>query len=167
MLSEILLSQFDHEMETTRRVLARVPEAHAAWKPHPKSATLGFLAQHISNLVGFGSLIVHDTERDVNPPGGPARVSVPFTSTEVLLSTFDTNRAATRDAVAGASDEALMVPWALKNNGVALFSMPRAAVLRSFLTSHVIHHRGQLSVYLRLLDVPVPSIYGPSADEAR
>ena len=167
MLAELPLSQFDHEMATTRAVLSRVPEASAPWKPHPKSAALGALAQHITNLVGFGPLIIQQTERDVNPPGGPPRVSAVFTTTSALLAGFDANRAATRDALATATDEVLMVPWALKNGGKVLFSMPRAAVLRSFLISHVIHHRGQLSVYLRLLDVPLPPIYGPSADEAR
>jgi uncharacterized damage-inducible protein DinB len=166
MLAELLLSQFDHEMATTRALLSRVPEASASWKPHPKSTALGALAQHIANLVGFGPLIIRETERDVNPPGGPPRVPAVFSTISALLAGFDANRAATRDALAPATDEELMVPWALKNAGTVVFSMPRAAVLRSFLISHVIHHRGQLSVYLRLLDVPLPSIYGPSADEA-
>jgi len=166
MLAEILLSQFDHEMHTTRAVLAAVPEEQGEWRPHPKSTALGALAQHIANLVGFGPLIVQQEERDVHPPGEPPRVSVPFTGTGPLLAAFDANVLATREALTGAPDEVLMVPWALKNGGRVLFSMPRAAVLRSFLISHVIHHRGQLSVYLRLLDVPVPSIYGPTADTA-
>lgn len=167
MLAELLLSQFDHEMATTRALLSRVPEASASWKPHPKLTSLGALAQHITNLVGFGPLIIQETERDVNPPGGPPRVPVVFSTTSALLAHFDANTTATRDALASATDEGLMVPWALKNGGAVIFAMPRAAVLRSFMISHIIHHRGQLSVYLRLLDVPLPSIYGPSADEAR
>lgn len=166
MLAEILLSQFDHEMQTTRNVLAVVPETKAEWQPHPRSRALGPLAQHIANLVGFGPLILHEQERDVHPPGEPPRASVPFTGTGALLAAFDANVAATREALAGASDETLLVPWALKNQGRVLFAMPRAAVLRSFLISHLIHHRGQLSVYLRLLDVPLPPIYGPTADQA-
>lgn len=166
MLAELLLSQFDHEMSTTRTLLARLPEARAGWTPHPKSRSVGSLAQHIANLVGLGAVIVEQTERDVNPPGGPPVVPVPFTTTAVLLTAFDANRQATHVAIAGASDEELMVPWALKNGGAVLFAMPRAAVLRSFLISHIIHHRGQLSVYLRLLDVPLPPVYGPTADEA-
>jgi uncharacterized damage-inducible protein DinB len=167
MFAEILVPEFDHEMRTTRTVLARVPEAQADWKPHPKSTSLGGLAQHIANLVGFGELIVHQTERDVSPPGGPPIVSVPFTSTAALLATFDAHVITARGAILAASDAELLVPWALKRGGKILFSLPRASVLRSFLVSHVIHHRGQLSVYLRLLDVPLPPIYGPTADEAR
>ncbi len=166
MLSEILLSQFDHEMQTTRDVLARVPEAQADWKPHPRSTPLGTLAQHIANLVGFGAMIVHLEERDVSPPGGPPHAPVPFTGTGALLAAFDAGVQATRDALAGASDAALLVPWTLKAQGKALFSMPRASVLRSYMISHMIHHRGQLTVYLRLLDVPLPPIYGPTADQA-
>jgi uncharacterized damage-inducible protein DinB len=166
-LAELLLSQFDHEMATTHALLSRVPEASAPWKPHPKSTALGALAQHIATLVGFGAMIVEQTERDVNPPGGPPWAPVSFTTTPALLAAFDANVVATRKALAGASDEALMVPWSLKNGGAVLFAMPRAAVLRSFMISHIIHHRGQLSVYLRMLDVPLPSIYGPTADEAR
>jgi len=165
MLADSLLSQFDHEMQTTRNVLAVVPEARADWRPHPRSTALGVLAQHVANLVGFGPLIVRQEERDVHPPGEPPRASVPFTGTAPLLASFDANVEATREALAGASDETLLVPWALKNGGKVLFSMPRVSVLRSFLISHVIHHRGQLSVYLRLLDVPLPSIYGPTADQ--
>lgn len=166
-LADILLSQFDHEMATTRRVLACVPEAHADWKPHPKSTALGALAQHIATLSGFGAMIVQGTERDVNPAGGPPSAPVLFTTAAALLQTFDANVVATHAALTGVSDEVLMVPWALKHRGAIIFSMPRAAVLRSFMISHIIHHRGQLSVYLRLLDVSLPSIYGPTADEAR
>ena len=166
MLAEILLSQFDHEMQTTRNVLAVVPESRADWRPHPRSTPLGTLAQHISNLVGFGPLIIQQEERDVHPPGGPPRAAVAFTGTGPLLASFDANVRATREALTGVPDEVLMVPWALKNQGRVFFAMPRASVLRSFMISHIIHHRGQLSVYLRLLDVPLPSIYGPTADQA-
>lgn len=167
MYIDFYLPEFDHEMETTRRVLARVPEARAEWRPHSKSRPLGELAQHVANLVGFGELIVRQTERDVAPPGGPPVVSVPFTTSAALLQSFDANVASARAAIAGATDADLMVSWSLKRGGVPFFTLPRAAVLRSFLLSHLIHHRGQLSVYLRLLDVPLPAIYGPTADEAR
>ncbi len=164
---EYYVPEFDHEMQTTRAVLARVPEAHAEWRPHPKSTPLGQLAQHIANLVGFGELILTATERDVHPPGGSPVATVAFTTSEALLASFDLNVAATRAALLRTPEADLLVPWSLKRQGVAFFTLPRAAVLRSFLLSHVIHHRGQLSVYLRLLDVPLPPIYGPTADEAR
>lgn len=167
MFADFYLPEFDHEMETTRRVLARVPEAHVEWRPHPKSTPLGTLAQHITNLIGFGELIVRERERDVNPPGGPRYAPTPFSGTAAMLEAFDANVRRTRAAIAGATDEELMLSWTLRNGAQVFFSLPRAAALRSYLLSHSIHHRGQLSVYLRLLDVPVPSIYGPTADEAR
>lgn len=167
MFSDSYLPEFDHEMATTRRVLARVPEAKADWRPHPKSTPLGTLAQHITNLVGFGEQIVQARERDVNPPGGPRYTAVPFTTTAAMLGAFDANVQSARAAIAGATDEELLRSWTLKNGDAVFFSMPRTAVLRSYLMSHLIHHRGQLSLYLRLLDVPLPSIYGPTADEAR
>jgi len=167
MFADFYLPEFDHEMATTRRVLARVPDAQAGWRPHPKSTPLGTLAQHVTNLVGFGALIVQTHERDVAPTGGPAYTPVPFTTTADMLAAFDANVASARAAIAGADDAALMESWTLRRGAQVFFSLPRAAALRSYLLSHTIHHRGQLSVYLRLLDVPVPSIYGPTADEAR
>jgi len=167
MYLEYYLAEFDHEMRTTRTLLARVPDASASWRPHPKSTPAGTLAQHITNLVGVGVLIAQGSERDVSPPGGPPYVPVPFTSTAAMLEAFDANAAAARAAIAGISEAGLLEPWALKWGGTVIFSMPRAAVLRTYLLNHVIHHRGQLSVYLRLLDVPLPSMYGPTADEAK
>jgi len=164
---ETYLPEFEQEMLTTRAILARVPGARAEWRPHSKSRPLGELAQHIANLVGFGELIVTATERDVHPPGGAPVVSEEFTSPEALLASFDRNVAATRAALQRTSEADLAVSWSLKRQGVAFFTLPRWAVLRSFLLSHLIHHRGQLSVYLRLLDVPLPSVYGPTADEPR
>jgi uncharacterized damage-inducible protein DinB len=167
MFLEYFLGEFDHEMQTTRTLLARVPDASAGWRPHPKSTPVGTLAQHITNLVGFGALIAEQSERDVAPVGGPPHAPVPFTTTATMLDAFDTNVAASRAAIARLTEAALLEPWALKAGGHTIFSMPRAAVLRTYLLNHIIHHRGQLSVSLRLLDVPLPSIYGPTADEAR
>ena len=155
------LPQLDHEMSRTRRVVERAPEDRFDWKPHPKSFSLGALASHVANLPAWGVDVLTKTEYDVTaaqPPTAPA-------SKAALLTTFDDNVAATRSALAGKTDEELQVMWSLTRGGTAIFSMPRVSVLRSFVLSHMIHHRGQLSVYLRLLDVPVPSIYGPSADE--
>lgn len=163
---EYYLPEFDHEMQTTRAVLARVPEGRADWRPHAKSTPLGELAQHVANIAGYGEMVLTSGAQDFHPAGS-APVPVPvFRSTDALLASFDRNVAATRAALQRTTEADLTVPWSLKLQGVALFTLPRAAVLRSFVLSHLIHHRGQLSVYLRLLDVPVPSIYGPTADEA-
>jgi uncharacterized damage-inducible protein DinB len=158
---DALLPEFDHEMTTTRKLLERVPEDRLSWKPHAKSMSLGGLATHLSTLPWWGQVTVADSEFDLAAfPSQPEAAS-----RTQLLETFDRNVAATRAAIIGRSDAELMAPWALKRAGQTIFSMPKAAVWRSFVISHVVHHRGQLSVYLRLLDVPVPSIYGPSADE--
>lgn len=159
---DALLPEFDHEMTTTRKVLERAPESRFDWKPHAKSFSLGALATHVATMPGWGVETLTKTEYDVaaeQPPAAPA-------STVALLATFDENVAATRAALVGKTDEELLVVWTLKQGDNALFSMPRAGVMRSFVLNHLIHHRGQLSVYLRLLDIPVPSIYGPSADES-
>ncbi len=163
-IAQALLPEFDHEMATTRSLLERVPEDRNDFRPHPKSTALGPLAVHLANLVGLGARIVSLTEVDMNPPGGPAFAPPQFTTTAALLEMFDANVARSREAIAGASDAELMETWTLKNGGNTIFAMPRAAVLRTMLMNHTIHHRGQLSVYLRLNDVPLPSIYGPTAD---
>ncbi len=163
-IAKALLPEFDHEMATTRSLLERVPEDRGGFKPHARSTALGALATHIANLASLGARIVALTEIDMNPPGGPGFTPPQFSTTAALLETFDANVAKAREAIAGASDEALMETWTLRNGGSTIFSMPRAAVLRTMLMNHMIHHRGQLSVYLRLNDVPLPSIYGPTAD---
>ncbi|HLL45178.1 MAG TPA: DinB family protein [Longimicrobiaceae bacterium] len=163
-IAQSLLPEFDHEMATTRSLLERVPEDRAGFKPHEKSTALGALAAHIATLVSLAPRIVSLTEVDMNPPGGPGFKPPQLTTTAALLASFDANVAQAREAIAGASDEELMVTWTLRNGGHTIFAMPRAAVLRTMVMNHVIHHRGQLSVYLRLNDVPLPSIYGPTAD---
>ncbi|NOT27550.1 MAG: damage-inducible protein DinB [Acidobacteria bacterium] len=156
-----LLPQFDREMSTTRKVLERIPDEHLGWKPHLKSYSLGELASHIAGLPTWATDTLSAPMFDI----GNGRSSVLLSSRSAVLATFDANASAARSALANSNDAALMTVWTLKRNGTPLFSMPKDAVLRSFVLSHLIHHRGQLSVYLRLLDVPVPSIYGPSADE--
>lgn len=165
-IKESILPEFDHEMATTRKLLERIPEGRAAWKPHAKSMSLGHLGVHVSQLPLWGAITMRQTELDMSPPGGPAYKTPEFESTAALLSTFDEHVRQAREAIAAASDPDFMVPWTLKNAGQTVFTMPRVACLRTFVVNHLIHHRGQLSVYLRLSDVPVPSIYGPSADEA-
>ena len=158
---EALLPEFDREMTTTRKVLERVPNESLAWKPHAKSFSLGELASHVAALPTFAADTLNKSEFEI----GNLRPPVALPSRTDVLAAFDASTGAARAALAGKSDAELMAIWTLKRNGTPLYSMPKAVVLRSLVLSHVIHHRGQLSVYLRLLDVPVPSIYGPSADE--
>ena len=160
-LVDALLPEFDHEMTVTRKLLERVPDGNLDWKPHPKSMTLGQLAQHVATLPMWGSMTLNLVELDL----GGSQPLQPMTSRAELLAFFDQNVAVTRAALVGRSDSEMMVPWALKRDGHTIFSMPRAGVWRGFVMSHLIHHRAQLSVYLRMNDVPIPSMYGPSADE--
>ena len=156
-----LLPEFDHEMTLTRKLLERVPDDRLGWKPHAKSMSVGGLATHLSNLPWWGEVTIAHTDFDLASFGAPAEA----TSRTQILDTFDRHVTTARAALSGRSDAELMAPWTLKRAGQTIFTMPKASVWRSFVISHVVHHRGQLSVYLRLLDVPVPSIYGPSADE--
>ena len=165
-ISESLLPEFDQEMAGVRKTLERVPEDKFDWKPHPKSGSMLWLAGHLANLPSWGTLTVHRDELDMAPGGKPMELPPPPASTAELVATFDRTSAEARAAIAGAGDAELMKPWSLLNNGVVLFSMPKVVVLRSFVMNHLIHHRAQLGVYLRINDVPVPSLYGPSADEA-
>ena len=164
-IAQSLLPEFDHEMATTRKLLERVPDDKSAWKPHEKSFSMGNLAQHIGELVGWTTMTMSTTELDMAPPGGESYKTPAFTSTAALLARFDQNVAEARAAIANASDADYMVGWSLKMGGQNLFTIPRIGCVRTWVLNHVVHHRGQLSVYLRLNDIPVPSIYGPSADE--
>jgi uncharacterized damage-inducible protein DinB len=163
-IAESLLPEFDREMGLTRQLLERVPNEKAGWKPHPKSFSLGDLSLHISNLPTWAVSTMKQTELDVNPPGGPGFAPLKFESMTATLKALDDNVRATRAVIAGATDGEMMVMWTFKNAGKTIFSMPRIAVLRSFVMNHMIHHRGQLTVYLRELDVPLPQMYGPTAD---
>jgi uncharacterized damage-inducible protein DinB len=163
-IAESLLPEFDREMGLTRQLLERVPNDKASWKPHPKSFSLGDLSVHIANLPTWAVSTMKQTELDVNPPGGPSFTPLKFDSMTTTLKALDDNVRATRGVIVGATDGEMMVMWTFKNGGKTIFSMPRIAVLRSFVMNHMIHHRGQLTVYLRELDVPLPQIYGPTAD---
>jgi uncharacterized damage-inducible protein DinB len=164
-ISNSLLPEFDNEMKNTRKTLERVPDDKFAWKPHDKSFPMGALAGHLANLPSWGSLTLSSDSVDVAPDGKPVKTPE-LNSTKEVLEKFDENAAATRAAIAAASDDDLFKPWTLKSNDNALMTMPKIAVLRNFVMNHMIHHRAQLGVYLRLNDIPVPSIYGPSADES-
>jgi uncharacterized damage-inducible protein DinB len=164
-LSESLLPEFDQEMANTRKTLERVPEDKLGWKPHEKSMTMGGLATHLSNIPIWAAHAINEDSLDIAPPGEPPYHIQEVASRQEALDAFDQNVAAAREALAGASDEHLLNPWTLLSGGNTIFALPRIAVLRSFVMNHNVHHRAQLGVYLRLNDVPVPSIYGPSADE--
>ncbi|MBI1318727.1 MAG: damage-inducible protein DinB [Candidatus Hydrogenedens sp.] len=156
-----ILMEFDMESATTRRVLERVPDDRWSYQPHAKSMTLQALASHIADNPAWVGKTLNQDQWVMGP-------YEPYTaqSQDDLLSTFDANVATAREIMAGTSDDTLLTNWQLVDPaGKVMFEAPKIGVLRGFILSHTIHHRGQLSVYLRLLDVPVPSIYGPSADE--
>ena len=158
-IRDSLLPEFEQEMATTRRLLERVPSDKGTWKPHPKSFALGHLAQLVAWMPGWVANTVRQTELNLS--------SAPryrFETTETLLAMFDTNVQEAREALTATDDAQFQVPWSLKHGDHVLFTAPRGTVVRTHI-SHLIHHRGQLTVYLRLLDVPLPSIYGPTADE--
>ena len=164
-ISDALLPEFDQEMIGVRKTLERVPADKFDWRPHEKSGSMMWLAGHIANLVGWASMTISTDELDLASGGEPMAPPPTPTSVDELLAIFDKNVGEARAAIAGATDETLMQPWTLLHNGLTTFSMPRIAMIRSFVMNHLIHHRAQLGVYRRLNDVPVPSIYGPSADE--
>lgn len=164
-LAQALLPEFDHEMANTRECLSRIPANRLDWKAHEKSWDLRSLATHMANLPKWSVMTVTEKSFDMAPAGGEPIREEPIESVDGALEMFDANVAAARQAIAGASDEVLMATWSLLKGGEEIISMPRIAVLRSFILNHLVHHRGQLGVYLRLNDVPVPALYGPSADE--
>jgi uncharacterized damage-inducible protein DinB len=159
-ISETLLPEFDQEMATTRRVIERVPSDKATWKPHEKSFSLAHLTQLCAGMPGWITRAVNDDALDLGKPG----FSYSNEKTETLVAMFDKNVKEARAALAAAKDADLAKPWSLKHGERVIFTLPKAAVIRQNI-NHLIHHRGQLTVYLRLVNVPVPSIYGPTADE--
>jgi uncharacterized damage-inducible protein DinB len=164
-MNQAFLAEYDHEMATTRRALERVPEDKFDWAPHPKSMKLGDLAAHLTHMPGWIVNAFGQDELDI-APGGKMMEMPKAKNRKELLEMFDKSVAAGRAALAAATDDAAWgKTWALKATGKTLFSMPRVAVVRTFVLNHSIHHRAQLGVYLRLNNIPVPSTYGPSADE--
>ena len=160
-LQAALLAEFDMEMASTRKALERIPTDRLSWRPHEKSFPLGALAGHLAELPGWAKSTLEASELVLR---GPFERTPPE-STDQILTSFDRNVAAARALLAATNDAALAEDWTLKLEERTLFTMPRTQVLRGFVLNHTIHHRGQLTVYLRLLDVPVPAIYGPTADE--
>ncbi len=160
-ISQAILPEFDQEMANTRKSLERVPEDKFGYKPHAKSMTLGGLATHLATMNHWAEAIFGQDSFDVSTaPPNPE-----FKTRAEVLASFDQTTALARKAIADSTDAHFMKPWSLKAGGNTIFTLPRVGVVRSFLLNHGIHHRAQLGVYLRLNDIPVPSIYGPSADE--
>ncbi len=163
-ISESLLPEIEQEAAATRRLLERVPEDKLSWKPHEKSMPLGRLATHLAELPEWGVSALAVDEFDVSPPGGEPFVPTQLPSVSEIVELFDSNLGKFVEILGSTKDEAFSEPWTLKAGGQDIFTEPRLAVLRMTL-NHIIHHRGQLTVFLRLCDVPLPGTYGPSADD--
>ena len=159
-LADALIPEFDHEMATTRRVLERVPEAHFTWKPHEKSWSFGELASHLSRIPHWCTLTLRAPSLDLATLDRPG--VAPYGE---LVKGYDERVAGARALLVRATDSELLSPWTLKHGEQEFFTMPKMSVLRTFVMNHSIHHRAQLGVYLRLNNIPVPAVYGPTADE--
>lgn len=164
-IAQSLLPELDQEMAGTRKTLERIPEDKFDYRPHEKSFSMIALATHIANMVGWGADTLRSDSFDVAPVGGEPYKEEAAKSVAELLEKFDKNHAEFRSALAAASDADLMASWSLLSGGNPVFTMPRIACIRGMILNHLIHHRAQLGVYLRINDVPVPALYGPSADE--
>ncbi len=164
-IAELLLPEWDQEIATTRRVVERVPDGKGTWKPHEKSFPLAHLAQLCARLPAWAGLVMDATEFDIAPPGGSQYPPYSIETTAVLLAELDRNAAAGRASIAKASDADFDVPWTFKRAGQAMFTEPRYMVLRGMTINHIVHHRAQLGLYLRMLGEKVPSMYGPTADD--
>lgn len=165
-ISTLLLPEFDAEIATTRRVLERVPEGRGEWRPHPKSFPLSHLAQLVARLPGWTNMVMDSTEFDIAPKEGSKYPGYSIESPATILAEFEKSLPAARAAIEKASDADFQVPWTFKKAGEAQFTQPRYMMLRTMMLNHLVHHRAQLGVYLRLLDAKVPQMYGPTADEA-
>jgi uncharacterized damage-inducible protein DinB len=161
-IAQSMLAELDHEMANTRKTLERIPVEKLSWKPDPKSMSLGQLAAHIVEMTGWGTMTLQTDSLNMDPGSHKPLV---LTSREQALHEFDKNSQGLRAALSSATDADMMKTWTLAMSGTPLFSMPRVAVIRSMIMNHIIHHRAQLTVYYRLNGVPVPALYGPSADE--
>src|SRR5437867_2858856 len=159
-ISDALLPEFDHEMATTRKFLERVPDDRLGWKPHQKSFSIGQLGTHLSNIPSWISDTMNRSELDIAPVGKLPYKESEKHSRQEMLDGFDKNVVAGRQAIASATDQTMMGSWSLLSGGKPIMTLPRVAVLRSFIMNHIIHHRAQMGVYLRLCDIPVPSAYG-------
>jgi uncharacterized damage-inducible protein DinB len=152
-------------MENTRKTIEQIPKDNLDWKPHDKSMAFVGLATHIANLPSWAVLAIQRDSFDIAPPGVNRPRLDPVSTVEEALALFDKNVTDAKSALSNASDETLLSPWSLLSSGKPIFTMPRIAVIRSMVLNHIIHHRAQLGVYLRLNDLAVPGMYGPTADE--
>ncbi len=166
-IKDLLLPEFDNEIAVTRRVLERVPNDKGEWKPHPKSFPMAHLAQLVARLPGWTTMMMKQTEIDIAPKDGPKFPGYSIETTETLLKEFDKNAADARTALAAAQDEDFDVPWTLNRAGVKMMTQSRYQMLRSMVLNHLVHHRAQLGLYLRMVDEKVPQMYGPTADEGK
>jgi len=166
-IGQMMLGEFDQEMQNTRKTLERCPDEKWNWKPHEKSGTVGWLASHIATMVGWLPMTISTEEFDYAPVDGPSFEPPKIGNRKELLATFDKESAAARAALANVSDAEMMKNWKLLAGGQEIFTMPRVACIRGMVLNHLIHHRAQLTVYFRLLGIAVPGLYGPSADEAQ
>jgi uncharacterized damage-inducible protein DinB len=164
-IAQSMLGEFDSEMQNTRKTLERVPDEKWNWKPHEKSGTVGWLTAHIATLPGWLTMTVNSEQFDYAPVGGPSYQPPKIENRKDALANFDKETAEARAALASASDADMLKNWTLLGGGKEIFAMSRVAVIRGMVMNHLIHHRAQLGVYFRLLGVPVPGLYGPSADE--
>jgi len=165
-ISEMLLPEFEQEMASTRKVLARVPEDKFDWKAHGKSNSVGWVVRHLAEIPAWTGMVLGSSELDINPPGGKKYTPSTETSLTKILETFDANVAAAKAELANTSDAKFGETWTFLSNGQVVFTMPKYNVVRSMVFNHTIHHRAHLLAYLRLNDVPVPGMYGPSGDES-
>ena len=166
MISQSLLPEFEMEMASTRKLLALVPESHLDFAPHPKSMTLSRLAGHVAEIPQWGVMTLGQDEFDMRPNGVAAFTAYTFTTRAAALAFFDEHLTHARAMLAGISDADMMRTWSLKDKGATVLAMPKVAVMRSFVMNHMIHHRAQLGVYLRMNNIAIPGVYGPSADDA-
>jgi uncharacterized damage-inducible protein DinB len=163
--AQMILPEFEQEMAGTRKTIERIPNDKIDWKAHPKSNTIGWVGSHLAEIPGWVEGTLTQSKWDFSPPGEEPYRTPDLRTHEAMLAEFDKNVAAAKKAIAATSDEAFLVPWTLLFQGQEIFTMPRIAVIRGFVISHTIHHRAYLCSYLRLNDIPVPALYGPSGDE--
>jgi uncharacterized damage-inducible protein DinB len=166
-ISESLLPEFDHEMAGTRSVLANVTDLILGWKAHERSNTVGWVASHLADIPSWTDVCINQDSFDVAPPGQPPHQTIVLDGVDEILGVFDRNVDLARETIAATDDAQYFKPWSLLKGGEVQMTIPRMAVVRSFILNHSIHHRAHLCVYLRLNDLPVPALYGPSADDGR
>ena len=164
-IADLLLPEYDSEIQITRKVLERVPDGRGDFQPHPKAWKMGHLAQLVAMLPDWVEKTLQQTELDIAPKDGPRTAGYTIQPTAALLALFDKNAKAGRVALAKATDADFQVPWTLKAGGNAVLTQPRYMILRQMVLNHLVHHRAQLGIYLRLTDQKVPQMYGPTADE--